>query len=336
MVIELTLQKLLDKKELSYKEVVATFDEIVKGKCSDILIGAWLVALRAKGETATEIAACIDVMRREVFSIWTNEDTIDIVGTGGDGVGTYNISTAAAIVASACGVQVAKHGNRALSSKSGSADVLSSLGVKLDLSVPQVQECLQEVGICFLFAPCFHPSMKYVLPARRELKIRTVFNLLGPMTNPAGVKRGVIGVYNKHYCKLLAQASCQLDAKHMLFVYGDGLDELSVSGVNTVFEVCNGKMKQYELKSTDVNLGHYPISQLVGATPSENAKALQGVLAGKPSAYSDAVAFNAGAGIYTAGLATDIKEGVQMALNALSSGKGAKKLEELQTFMKNI
>ena len=334
MIVIDTLNKLLLQQDLDSHDINKAFTEIVNGKCTDAQIAGWLVALRMKGETASEIATCIDVMKKEVIPIACSPSAIDIVGTGGDGIGTYNISTGAAIVASSAGAVVAKHGNRALSSKSGSADILSELGVRLDLSIEQMESCLQKINLSFLFAPLLHPAMKHVFSPRRELKIRTIFNLLGPMVNPANVKRGVIGVYDKRYCQLLAEAAQQLDVEHILFVYGDGIDEFSVSGINSVWEVYKGKLKYYELSCEDVGLTSSPISELLGGSPQENKIALENVLKGEKNAYSDAVVFNAGAGLYTAGLAKSIEDGCRLAVESINSSKALSKLQELQLFMR--
>ena len=329
--IQKSLELVLDGQDLSREEAEGVMVDIMTGQCTDAQIGGWLAAMRMKGESADELAAGIAVMRRNCLKISCDDpQAIDIVGTGGDGIGTWNISTAAVFVAAGAGVTVAKHGNRALSSKSGAADVLSTLGINTTCSVELMEKALRELGVSFLFAPLLHPAMKYAIGPRREMAVRTLFNLLGPMTNPAGARRGLLGVFNKHYCRLLAEAGLQLGEEHMMFVHGlDGLDELTVTTSSYVCEVKNGKLTEYELNPEDYGLSLWPLEDLLGGEPDLNAKELRDVLGGKEGAYLDAIILNAGAGIYTSGKVLDLQAGVDRARESIRSGAALAKLESL-------
>ena len=329
--IQITLSRLMAGENLSRSEAKEVINDIMTGQCTDAQIAGWLVAMHLKGETGDEIAAGIEVMRANVLKIkCTDEHAVDIVGTGGDGIGTWNISTASVFAAAGAGVTVAKHGNRALSSKSGSADVLSSLGIKTTCTTTVMEKALHEIGVSFLFAPLLHPAMKHAIGPRKEMGVRTLFNLLGPMTNPAGVKRGLIGVFNKHYCRVLAEAAATLNEEHMLFVHGlEGLDELSVTTSSYVCEVKNGELEEYEFDPQTVGLKLHPLDQLLGGTPDQNAAELRAVLSGKEGAYLDAVLLNAGAGIFTSGKVDSLMAGVDAARESVSSGEALKKLDQL-------
>lgn len=281
-----TFKELVEFKNLSRTATAGAFSEIMSGVATSTQIGAWMTALRMKGETSDEIAGCIDVMRKEVQSIKCLDPlAVDSVGTGGDGAHTINVSTTAAIVAAGAGVTVAKHGNRAVSSRSGSADVLAALGINLEMSVEKMEQALELFNFSFLFAPKLHPAMKHAIGPRRELGIRTVFNLLGPMTNPAGVKRGVIGVFNQHYCRLLAEAAAKTNCVHTLFVSGsDGLDEITLTGPTTMITVRDGNMEEEQFDPRFFGFDYCRPQDLVGGTAEENAaiicKLLQGELFG--------------------------------------------------------
>ena len=331
--IQNALAAVLEKRDLSYETAVNVMNDIMSGECTDAQIGAWLTAMRMKGETPEEIAAGISVMRSNCVKIKCSDSAaVDIVGTGGDGIGTWNISTAAVFVAAGAGVTVAKHGNRALSSKSGSADVLSSLGINTSCSVETMEKALAEIGVSFLFAPLLHPAMKYAIGPRREMAARTLFNLLGPMTNPAGVSRGLIGVFDKHYCKILAEAAASLGEKHMIFVHGfDGLDELTVTASSYVCEVKNGVLQEYEFNPEEIGLKLWPLADLLGGTPENNAAELKAVLEGKEGAYREAVMLNAAAGIYTSGKAESLQLAIKMAGDSIDSGRALEKLELLKS-----
>ena len=329
--IQLSLNKIIERVDLSRQEAEQVMTDIMTGQCTDSQIAAWLTALRMKGETANEIAAGISVMRDNVLNVkCADGKAIDIVGTGGDGIGTWNISTAAVFVAAGTGVTVAKHGNRALSSKSGSADVLSSLGINTACSLETMEGALEKIGISFLFAPLLHPAMKYAIGPRREMGARTLFNLLGPMTNPAGVRRGLIGVFNKEYCKILAEAGLKLNETHMFFVHGlDGLDEVSVTGPTYVCEVKEGSLSEYEITPEQYGLKSWPLDDLLGGEPEVNAKELRDVLNGKKCAYRDAIILNAAVGIYTTGKFTSIQDAVNASIQSIDSGKAIAKLDAL-------
>ena len=329
--IQLSLNKIIDRVDLTREEAELVMTDIMTGQCTDSQIAGWLTALRMKGETADEIAAGISVMRANVLGIKCNDsNAIDIVGTGGDGIGTWNISTASVFVAAGAGLTVAKHGNRALSSKSGSADVLSSLGINTACSVETMETALNNIGISFLFAPLLHPAMKYAIGPRREMGVRTLFNLLGPMTNPAGVRRGLIGVFNKEYCKILAEAGQKLNETHMFFVHGlDGLDEVSVTGPTYVCEVKDALLTEYEITPEQYGLKSWPLDDLLGGEPEVNAKELREVLNGKKCAYRDAIILNAAIGMYTSGKYDSIQDAVNAAIESIDSGKAIAKLDAL-------
>ncbi|MCM8532192.1 MAG: anthranilate phosphoribosyltransferase [Lentisphaeraceae bacterium] len=318
-------------QHLTREAAEEVMNDIMTGQCTDAQIASWLTAMMVKGETADEIAAGIHVMRENVLSIKCDDpQAIDIVGTGGDGIGTYNISTAAVFVTAGAGVTVAKHGNRALSSKSGSADVLSSLGINTACSVDTMEKALREIGVSFMFAPMLHPAMKHAIGPRREMGIRTIFNLLGPMTNPASARRGLIGVFNKDYTRVLAEAAAQLGEEHMFFAHGlDGLDELSVTTSSYVCEVKNGTLTETELHPEDYGLGLWKLDELLGGQPDENAEALRKVLSGEKNAYRDAVIFNAAAGLYTSGKFENLEKSVEAAKQSIDSGQALIKLDKL-------
>ncbi|MCM8529484.1 MAG: anthranilate phosphoribosyltransferase [Lentisphaeraceae bacterium] len=329
--IQISLNKIIEREDLTREEAEKVMTDIMTGQCTDAQIAGWLTALRMKGETADEIAAGISVMRANVLGIQcSDQSAIDIVGTGGDGIGTWNISTASVFAAAGAGVTVAKHGNRALSSKSGSADVLSALGINTSCSLETMEAALNNIGISFLFAPLLHPAMKHAIGPRREMGVRTLFNLLGPMTNPAGVRRGLIGVFNKEYCKILAEAGKKLNEAHMFFVHGlDGLDEVSVTGPTYVCEVKEGTLTEYEISPEQYGLKSWPLDDLLGGEPEQNAEELRAVLNGKKCAYRDAVIFNAAIGIYTTGKFASIQEAVDAAAESIDSGKAIAKLDAL-------
>jgi anthranilate phosphoribosyltransferase len=326
------MESLLANKDLDAATMERVMEAMLTGDLTPAMIGGFLIGLRAKGESVTEIAAAARVMRRHAKGIPVPEGVplLDTCGTGGDGTGTFNISTAAAIVAAAGGATVAKHGNRSVSSKSGSADVLEALGVNLSLPVERLGEVLEQVGISFLFAPAHHAATKHAVGPRRELGVRTLFNVLGPLTNPAGAKRQVMGVYAKSLVEPLATVLCDLGAEHAIVVHGaDGLDEFSLSGESFVSEVRNGEVTSYTVTPGQVGLDNAPLSALLGGDAADNAKILRAIFAGEAGAPSDAVALNAGAALYVAGESGSLAEGVTMARELLSSGAAEAKLEEL-------
>jgi anthranilate phosphoribosyltransferase len=307
------------------------FCTVMDGKTSDVQKSAFLVAMRMKGETAEEITGAAMAMRERVTPLQVARDNlVDTCGTGGDGRGTFNISTLAAIVAAAAGAQVAKHGNRAVSSSCGSADLLSELGVNIDLDAARMSDVLNRTGIAFLFAPKLHPAMSAVAAVRRELGVRTIFNVLGPLTNPAFARRQVLGVYADHLVETVANVLLALGAEHALVVHSrDGLDEISVSASTHVCEVRNGKVRSYELRPDEAGVDSHKLEEVAGGDPKTNASIARSVLEGKAGAAQDVVVLNAGAALYVSGAAGSIREGVAMARQAILSGRAMAKLEEM-------
>jgi anthranilate phosphoribosyltransferase len=333
-VIQQTVARLLDGHDLTLDEARATMNEIMDGEATPAQIAGFLVALRAKGETADEIAGCADAMREHVLRVQPKRrDLVDIVGTGGDNSGTYNISTAAALVAAAAGAGIAKHGNRAASSASGAADVLEALGFRLDLEPERIERSIDELGFGFLFAQAHHPAMKHAAPVRRELATRTVFNVLGPLTNPAGARALMLGVYSPELTRTLADALVRLGATRAYVVHGaGGIDELSPCGPNLVCEVENGAVREYELDPRELGVERCDPSELRGADPQTNARALRDVLGGADGGHRSAVLLNAAGGIAAAGRAKNLREGLELAREAIDSGAAATRLDELIAF----
>ncbi len=315
---------------LSREESAGAFDRMMSGEATPSQMGALLMGLRVRGETVDEITGAVSAMRSKMLRVKAPDNAIDVVGTGGDASGSYNISTCAAFIVAGAGIPVAKHGNRALSSKSGSADVLTSLGVKIDLTPEQVGRCVSDAGIGFMFAPAHHPAMKNVGPTRVELGTRTIFNLLGPLSNPAGVKRQLVGVFSRHWIEPLAQVLNNLGSDSVWVVHGsDGLDEITTSGPTHVAALENGKVRTFEIKPEDVGLKSAKVEALRGADADTNAAALKGVLENKDSAYRDVALMNAAAALVVARAANDIKEGAALARKALESGAAKARLEKL-------
>jgi anthranilate phosphoribosyltransferase len=308
--------------------------EIMAGEATQAQIAGFLVALRAKGETADEIAGCAEAMREHVLHVNPQRgDLVDVVGTGGDGANTYNISTAAALVTAAAGAGVAKHGNRAASSQTGSADVLEALGFRLELPPERIERSIDELGFGFLFAQAHHPAMRHAAPVRRELATRTVFNVLGPLTNPARARALVLGVYSPELARTLAEALVQLDASRAYVVHGaGGIDELSPCGPNLVCEVENGGVREYELDPLELGIPRCEPGELRGGDPQTNAAALRGVLDGEDGGHRSAVLLNAAGGIAAAGRAENLREGVARAREAIDSGDARTRLDALVEF----
>jgi anthranilate phosphoribosyltransferase len=288
------------------------------------------MALRVRGETVEEITGAVSAMRAKMLPVTAPADAVDIVGTGGDGSGSVNVSTCAAFIAAAAGIPIAKHGNRALSSKSGAADVLAALGVKIDLTPEQVSRCIREAGIGFMFAPAHHPAMKNVQPTRTELSTRTIFNLLGPLANPAGVKKQMIGVFSRQWVQPLAEVLKNLGAETIWVVHGsDGLDEITLAGPTAVAALEGGKVRTFEITPEDAGLPRANGDALKGGDANANAESLRSVLANKPSAYRDVALLNAAAALVVAGRAKDLKDGVAQGKQALDSGGAALRLQKL-------
>ena len=327
------LQSLAERRDLTREEAAEALRQIVDGTAGDAQAAAFLIGLRSKGETAEEIAGLVDVMRRLAVRVKTPapECLVDIVGTGGDGLGTFNISTTASLVVAGAGLKVAKHGNRAASSRCGSADVLQALGVRVDLGPDEVAECIERVGIGFMLAPLYHSSMKRVGEIRRDLGIRTVFNFLGPVTNPAGAGRMLLGVSVENYLEVLAGALARTGCERALLVCGaEGMDELSVNGPSTVLEVDGGKVRSpYSVEPEECGVSAHPLATLAGEGPAENAAITRKVLTGMRGGPRDAVLLNAGAALYVGGAAPNIAEGVGLARRSLDSGSALRALERL-------
>ncbi len=321
---------LVDGVELSREQARTVMNEIMSGECTDAQIGSFLTALRLKGETVGEIAGCAEVMREKATLIRAPEGCIDTCGTGGDSLHTFNISTAAALVAAGAGVTVAKHGNRSVSSTSGSADVLQALGVNVDAPPSLVEQCLAEAGIGFLFAPRMHGAMKHAIGPRREMGIRTVFNILGPLTNPAGAKRQLVGVYDPALAPVLAEVLGALGSERALVVHGhDGLDEISISGETTVAELAEGRVTTRTLTPEEAELEPAPLAALQVSSAEESAARIRGVLDGEHGPSRAITLLNAGAAIYVAGKASGIAEGVRVAAEAIDSGAARTALDRL-------
>ena len=329
-----TLARLLDGHDLSRAEAHEAMDSIMTGEASPALIGGFLVALRLKGETADEIAGCAEAMREHVLSVKPQrEDLVDTAGTGGDGGRTFNISTAAALVAAAAGAGVAKHGNRAVSSASGSADVLEALGFRLELPPARIERSIEELGFGFLFAPTHHPAMKHAAPVRKELAARTVFNVLGPLTNPAGARAQVVGVYSPDLVRTIAEVLASLGARRAFVVHGAaGIDELSPAGPNLVCEVVDGGVKEREIDPLELGVPRCAPEELRGGSPDENAEAIREVFAGANGGRRDAILLNAAGAIAAGGHAEDLREGLEVAREAVDSGAAGERLEALIAF----
>jgi len=315
---------------LSRDEARAAFEIILSGEATPSQLGGFLMALRVRGETIDEVTAAVETMRAKMLPVSAPSDAIDIVGTGGDNSGSYNISTCTALVVAGCGVPVAKHGNRSLSSKSGAAEALAQLGVNIDIGPAKIAECIKEAGIGFLFAPLHHSAMKHVGPTRVELGTRTIFNLLGPLSSPAGVKRQLLGVYAREWVEPIAEVLQRLGSDHVWVVHGsDGMDEITTTGPSYVTELKSGEIRSFEISPSDVGLPLVKSDDLKGGEPAENARALREVLSGKKNAYRDVVLFNAAASLLIAGKCDKLTDGMTLAAQSLDNGSAADCLERL-------
>jgi len=342
--IKEAINKLVIGKDLDETLMVAVMNEIMSGETTPAQIGAFITALRIKGETIEEISGAVKVMREKSTRIATDvamsagEVLVDTCGTGGDSSGTFNVSTTTAFVVAGAGIPVAKHGNRSVSSLCGSADVLEALGVNLELTPEQVGACMQEVGIGFLFAPMLHGAMKYAIGPRREIGIRTIFNVLGPLTNPAGANVQLLGVYSPDLCEKLAQVLGRLGSKRAMVVCGAGnVDELTVTGETEVAELVDGKVRSYVVRPEDVGMQRSRLADLKGGdTAEESAEQLRGLLQGVKGPRRDMLLLNSGAALYVAGKVPDMKTGVELATEVIDSGAALAKLEALVSFSKNV
>ena len=329
-VMKSSLLDLIDG-EMPYPEAITRcFNAIMDGEVSQIQMAAFLIALKMRGERAQDIAAAASVMRQKATVIAAPDEAMDIVGTGGDGIGTYNVSTASAFVVAGCGVPVAKHGNKAISSKSGAADVLSSLNINLDCDMALVSQALAEAGICFLMAPRHHAAMRYVGPVRAELGVRTIFNLLGPLANPALVKRIMVGVFDRKWCAPFAQALNTLGTTHAWVVHGsDGLDEVTTTGETYVAALENGTVREFTISPADIGLPLVHLDDLRGGTPAENADHLRALLDGETGPYRDIVIFNSAAALVGAGHASSLSDAAARATKSIDQGSARNALAAL-------
>ena len=314
---------------LSREDTNAVFNIIMSGEATETQIGGILMAMRVRGETEDEFAGAIDALRAVMLPVDAPDNAIDIVGTGGDAKGSYNISTCTAIVTASCGVPVAKHGNRSLSSKSGASDCLTALGVNIELSPSQISDCIESAGIGFMFAPAHHSAMRYVGPSRVELGTRTIFNLLGPMCNPASVKRQLLGVFAPQWVLTAAKVAQKLGSEKVWVVHGQGFDEVTITGSSQVAELASGAVKTFEINPSDFGFDVASESEIAGGDASVNAKALRGVLDGKPSAYRNMVIMNTACSLMVADKAKDLAEGTALATSAIDSGASMATLEKL-------
>ncbi len=315
---------------LDRADMETCFDTILEGEATPVQMAAFITALKMKGETPADIAAGASVLRRKAVTITADDKAMDVVGTGGDGIGTWNISSATAFVMAGAGVSVAKHGNRAISSKSGAADVLSSLGINLDADMALVQRALDEAGICFLMAPRHHAAMRHVGPIRAELGYRTIFNMLGPLSNPALVKRIMVGVFDRQWLRPFAEALHDLGTTHALVVHGrDGLDEVTTTTDTDAVLLRHGKITEMTISPNDIGLPLAKTEDLIGGTPDENAKALRALLEGQQSAYRDIVILNTAAALFGGGHAESLDDGANQAMQSIDGGMALAKLDQL-------
>lgn len=332
MTIQAALNKVIGGGSLSREEAGSVMNLIMNGDATGAQIGAIMTALRMKGETKDEITGFAETMRKHSNQLQIEHDgLLDTCGTGGSGIHKFNISTASSIIASAAGIRVAKHGNRAMSGKTGSADVLEALGVNINLTPEQAALCLREIGICFMFAQLYHPSMRHAAAPRKELGIRTIFNMLGPLTNPAGADRQLLGLYDRSRTGTIAEVLCELGLKRAMVVSShDGLDEISISASTQISELKDGVVTTFDLQPEDLGLSRYAISEVQGGEPPVNAALIKAILLGdQQGAYRDIVLANAGACIYLGGLTATLKEGVGLAAEVIDSGKAHLKLNQL-------
>jgi len=322
--------KLATGAALTVDESSHAFEIMMNGEATPSQIGALLMAMRLRGETLDEITGAVRTMRSKMLPVSAPPDAMDVVGTGGDSSGSYNISTCAAFIVAGAGVPVAKHGNRALSSRCGAADVLMALGVRIDLTPEAISRCIREAGIGFMFAPAHHPATKHVGPTRVELGTRTIFNILGPLLNPAGVRRHLVGVFSRHWLEPLAHALHRLGSERAFIVHGaDGLDEITLTGPTTIAALENGEVRTFEVTPEEVGLSRCQPETLKGGDAPTNAAALRAVLEGDQGSYRNCALFNAAAALVVAGRATDLRQGMELASHSIDSGEAARRLDKL-------
>ncbi len=316
-------------ESLSRLQAEHAFEIMMSGDATPSQIGGFLMALRVRGETVDELTGAVSVMRSKMLTVDAPGDAIDIVGTGGTQTGTYSISTCSAFVMAGAGLKVAKHGNRALSSKTGTADTLEALGLNLENDVTGIERCIEQVGLGFMFAPMHHSAMRFVGPSRVELGTRTIFNLLGPLSNPAGVTRQISGAFSPDWLLPMAHVLKNLGSEHAWLTHGDGMDEITVTGTTKVVELKDGMVSEFEIEPADAGVAIHSVEDLKGGNAAYNAAALKGVLNGDKNAYRDMVLMNAGAGMLVGGLASDLKEGAKIAAESIDSGKAKQTLSNL-------
>lgn len=331
MNIQSAIQKAIDNQDLSQDEMTAVMNQIMTGQTTDSQIGGFLIAMRMKGETVDEITAAASVMRSLATPVELDKtNLVEIVGTGGDGSGTFNISTASCFVVAAAGARVAKHGNRSISSKSGAADLLEAAGVNLEISAEQVQACVEQIGVGFMFAPKHHSAMKHAIGPRKEMGVRTLFNLLGPLTNPAGTPNQVLGVFSKQWVRPVADALNKLGSNHVMVVHAeDGMDEISISSPTFVAELKNGSITEYSIKPEDFGMSQHPVNNIRVHNADESLEMVNSVLNNENNSARDIVVLNAGAAIYVSGLASSHQAGIDKALEVIASGAAKQKLLDL-------
>ncbi len=335
--IKEAINLLVQRKNLSEHEMIGSMRDIMEGNATDAQIASFLIALRMKGETIEEITGAAKVMREKVTKIKAPAYTVDTCGTGGDMSCTFNISTTSAFIVAACGVPVAKHGNRSVSSKCGSADVLEALGIKIDLAPQKVEKCLDTTGFGFMFAPLFHPAMKYAVGPRKEMGIRTIFNILGPLTNPAGAERQLMGVFQDELTEKLSQVLANLGVKHAFVVHGeDGLDEITNADRTKISELKDGKVRTYFITPEDLGFSRAKTSDLAGGDAQGNAAMTMDVLKGRKGPKRDVVIMNAAAALITGDRAKNLSDAVKLAADAIDSGAAFRKLEEVRTISNSL
>ena len=331
------IQRTVEHREIFHDEMLHVMRQIMRGELTPAQIAGFIIGLRVKKETVGEIAAAAQVMREFATLVKLNDykHVVDVVGTGGDGAHTFNVSTAATFVAAAAGAKVAKHGNRSVSSRSGSADVLEALGAKLELTPAQIALAIDTIGVGFMFAPSHHPAMKHAAPVRKELGVRTIFNLLGPLTNPAGTQRQLMGVFHPDLVGIQTRVLQRLGAKHVMVVYGrDGLDEISISGPTLVGELIDGEVREYDLHPSQFGLEVYDRRAIQVNSVDESKQMILAVLENQPGPALNIVVLNAGAALYVAGVAKNIEDGIERAREAIAKGKARQKLEDFVVFTK--
>ena len=324
-------------RDLDTDEAATAMQEIMAGRATDAQIGGLITALRMKGETIDELVGMARAMRRNALKVHASKPLVDTCGTGGDGLGTFNFSTAAAFVAAAAGLRVAKHGNRAVSGTTGSADILESCGIEINLGPAEVEQCIEQIGIGFMFAPVFHPAMRHASGPRKEIGIRTAFNILGPLTNPAEPEHQIVGVAQEHLGAKVAHVLQRLGCTKALVVHGeDGADELTLTGPSHIWEIANGDINSYSISPQNVGLEQRSLEELKGGTAEKNRDIMEKVLQGEPGPIADMIAFNAAGTLLVGGVVTDMKDGVELSRNLMANGEPWRKLEDLIKISKQL